>query len=131
VGIAKVQEITDYTGNQEEARPSGRSCGRGQEFTWRQGPLPVSFFSFKGGEWDSLQWSLEMANGLKGNPSTRGRGRGRRVSEFEASLVYRVSPGQPGLHRENLSRKTKKKKANGTRIRKFSVAVSFYLLYVY
>jgi hypothetical protein len=26
--------------------------------------------------------------------------------EFEASLVYRV-PGQPGLHRETLSRKTK------------------------
>jgi hypothetical protein len=36
-------------------------------------------------------------------------GRGRRISEFEASLVYRV-PGQPRLHRETLSRKTKKKK---------------------
>jgi hypothetical protein len=34
-------------------------------------------------------------------------GRGRQISEFEASLVYRV-PGQPGLYREILSRKTKK-----------------------
>jgi hypothetical protein len=25
------------------------------------------------------------------NPSTRGGGRGRRISEFEASLVYKVS----------------------------------------
>jgi hypothetical protein len=31
-------------------------------------------------------------------------GRGRRISEFEASLVYRV-PGQPGLYRETLARK--------------------------
>jgi hypothetical protein len=36
-------------------------------------------------------------------------GRGRWISEFEASLVYRV-PGQPGLYRETLSRKKKKKK---------------------
>jgi hypothetical protein len=38
--------------------------------------------------------------------------RGRWISVFEASLVYRVSPGQPGLHRETLSRKkqTNKKK---------------------
>jgi hypothetical protein len=42
------------------------------------------------------------------NPSTW-EAEGRRISEFEASLVYRV-PGQPGLHRETLSRKTKKKK---------------------
>jgi hypothetical protein len=34
-------------------------------------------------------------------------GRGRWISEFEARLVYKV-PGQPGLHRETLSRKTKK-----------------------
>jgi hypothetical protein len=33
------------------------------------------------------------------NPS-----RGRRISEFKVSLVYRVRvPGQPGLHRETLS----------------------------
>jgi hypothetical protein len=38
-------------------------------------------------------------------------GRGRRISELEASLVYRVSPGQPGLHRETLSRKKKKEAA--------------------
>jgi hypothetical protein len=40
-------------------------------------------------------------------------GRGRQISEFEASLVYRVSPGQPELHRETLSvskQKTKNKK---------------------
>jgi hypothetical protein len=37
-------------------------------------------------------------------------GRGRQISEFEASLVYKVSSGQPGLYREILSRKTKKKK---------------------
>jgi hypothetical protein len=36
-------------------------------------------------------------------------GRGRRISEFEASLVYRVS-SRAGLYRETLSRKTKKKK---------------------
>ena len=39
------------------------------------------------------------------------RGRGRQISEFEASLVYRV-PGQPRLHRETLSQKIKKKKKN-------------------
>jgi hypothetical protein len=36
-------------------------------------------------------------------------GRGRRISEFEASLVYSLVPGQPGLHRETLSRKNKTK----------------------
>jgi hypothetical protein len=36
-------------------------------------------------------------------------GRGRWISEFEASLAYRVSPGQPGLHRKTLSQKTKTK----------------------
>jgi hypothetical protein len=33
-------------------------------------------------------------------------GRGRQISEFEASLV----PGQPGLHRETLSQKKTKTK---------------------
>jgi hypothetical protein len=37
-------------------------------------------------------------------------GRGRRVSELEASLVYSESPGQPGLYRETLSRKNQQKK---------------------
>jgi hypothetical protein len=37
-------------------------------------------------------------------------GRGRWISEFEASLVYRVVPGQPGLYRETLSQKNKKQK---------------------
>jgi hypothetical protein len=37
-------------------------------------------------------------------------GRGRRISEFEASLVYKVSsPGQPGLYRETLSKPKKRK----------------------
>jgi hypothetical protein len=35
-------------------------------------------------------------------------GRGRQISEFKASLVYRV-PGQLGLYRETLSGKTKQK----------------------
>lgn len=35
-------------------------------------------------------------------------GRGKRVSESEASPVYRVSPGQPKPNRETVSRKTKK-----------------------
>jgi hypothetical protein len=37
-------------------------------------------------------------------------GRSRQISEFEASLVYKVSSRKPGLHRETLSRKKKKKK---------------------
>jgi hypothetical protein len=37
-------------------------------------------------------------------------GRGRRISEFEASLVYRVSSRvQPGLHRDMLSQKKQNK----------------------
>jgi hypothetical protein len=40
-------------------------------------------------------------------------GRGRQISEFEASLVYKVSSGQPGLHRETLSWKKKKKEKKG------------------
>jgi hypothetical protein len=40
-------------------------------------------------------------------------GRGRWISGFEARLVYRVRvPGQPGLHRETLSRKTKQQNKN-------------------
>jgi hypothetical protein len=46
-------------------------------------------------------------------------GRGRRIPKFEASLVYEVSPGQPELYRETLSRKTNKKtKQNKTKNRK-------------
>jgi hypothetical protein len=38
-------------------------------------------------------------------------GRGRQISEFKTSLVYRVSkfPGQPGLHRKTLFQKKKEK----------------------
>jgi hypothetical protein len=43
------------------------------------------------------------------NPSTW-EGRGRQISEFETRLVYRVSSRQPGLYRETLSRKKKKKR---------------------
>jgi transcription initiation factor TFIID subunit TAF12 len=43
------------------------------------------------------------------NPFKHLGGRGRWISEFEASLVYRVSSRTAmGLHRETLSRKTKK-----------------------
>ena len=41
------------------------------------------------------------------NPSTREAEAGG-VSEFEASLIYRVSSGQPELQRETLSGKTNK-----------------------
>lgn len=34
------------------------------------------------------------------------------LCEFKASLVYKVSPGQPGLHRETLTLKTKQNKNN-------------------
>jgi hypothetical protein len=37
-------------------------------------------------------------------------GRGRRISEFEASLVYKVSSRTARLYRETLSQKKKKKK---------------------
>jgi hypothetical protein len=36
-------------------------------------------------------------------------GRGRRISEFEVSLVYKVSSRTARLHRETLSQKKKKK----------------------
>jgi hypothetical protein len=36
-------------------------------------------------------------------------GRSRQISELEASLIYRV-PGQPGLHRNPVSKKKKRKK---------------------
>jgi hypothetical protein len=42
-------------------------------------------------------------------------GRGKRISELQASLVYRVVPGQPGLHRETLSRKQTNKQTNKKR----------------
>jgi hypothetical protein len=42
-------------------------------------------------------------------------GRGRWISEFEASLVYTV-PGQPGPYRETLSQKTKKWQSQVRRI---------------
>jgi hypothetical protein len=39
-----------------------------------------------------------------------GVGRGRRISEFEASLVYKVSSRTARARQRNLSRKTKKKR---------------------
>jgi hypothetical protein len=44
-------------------------------------------------------------------------GRSRQISEFEASLVYRV-PGQPGIHRETLSGKTKQNKTKQNKTNK-------------
>jgi hypothetical protein len=41
-------------------------------------------------------------------PHSGGRGRGRQISAFEARLVYRISSGQPGLHRETVSQKNRK-----------------------
>jgi hypothetical protein len=41
--------------------------------------------------------------------------RGRQISEFKATLVYKVSSGQPGLHRETLSQKTKNQKNKQTK----------------
>jgi hypothetical protein len=65
-------------------------------------------------------------NGTDGDARLKSQhlgGRSRRISEFKASLVYRVT-GQPGLHRETLSRKkknqtkTKKpKQKDGTELR--------------
>jgi hypothetical protein len=49
------------------------------------------------------------------NPSTWG-GRGRWISEFEASLVYKVSSRKAkGLHRETLSQRGRKDKAGSGR----------------
>jgi hypothetical protein len=46
-------------------------------------------------------------------------GRGRQISEFEASLVYRVSSRTAkAIYRETLSRKTNKQKQNKTKKRK-------------
>jgi hypothetical protein len=47
------------------------------------------------------------------NPSTQGS-RGRLISEFEANLVYKVSPGLPGLHRGTLSQARKQTKTKTT-----------------
>jgi hypothetical protein len=44
-------------------------------------------------------------------------GRGRQISEFKASLVYRVSSRTARLYRETLSQKTKKKKRERERER--------------
>jgi hypothetical protein len=45
-------------------------------------------------------------------------GRTRRISEFKASLVCRVSSRTPGLHRETLSQKTRKEKKRKEKKRK-------------
>jgi hypothetical protein len=59
-------------------------------------------------------------------------GRGRRISEFEASLVYRV-PGQPELYRETLSQKQTNKQTKNPKnktnkqINKQSQPIIFFL----
>ena len=59
-------------------------------------------------------------------------GRGRQIFEFEASLVYRVSSRQPGLHREILKKQNKTnkqtKKKCGLVVEKVVVKMQKYLL---
>jgi hypothetical protein len=58
-------------------------------------------------------------------------GRGRRISEFEASLVYKVSfPGQPGLYRETLFRKKLKKKKKKKKKLKKKKIIYIYIKYM-
>lgn len=56
------------------------------------------FFSLKTKLWARHWWHIALCHQL--------RGRGRQISQFEDWLVY---PGQPGLHKEILSWKTKQK----------------------
>ena len=37
------------------------------------------------------------------------------ISESEVSLVYRASPGWPGLHRESKAKQTKERREGGGR----------------
>jgi CRISPR/Cas system CSM-associated protein Csm4 (group 5 of RAMP superfamily) len=46
------------------------------------------------------------------------QGTGRWISEFEASLAFRLSSRKPGLHRETLFPKNKKQKKKEKRERK-------------
>jgi hypothetical protein len=56
------------------------------------------------------------------NPSTgRGRGRGRRISEFEASLVYRVSSRTARATQRNPVSKSQKKKKKKTNLQKLEI----------
>jgi hypothetical protein len=52
-------------------------------------------------------------------------GRGKQISEFEASLVYRMSLGQLGLYRETLSQKTKTKQNKTKKQNKKQELLSF------
>jgi hypothetical protein len=45
-------------------------------------------------------WKEQLRGGGAHLLSQHLGGRGRQISESEANLFYRVSPGQPGLHRE-------------------------------
>jgi hypothetical protein len=55
-------------------------------------------------------WAVVAAHAF--NPSTRG-GRGRRISEFEASLVYKVSSRTArAIQRNPVLKKQKAKKTN-------------------
>jgi hypothetical protein len=48
-----------------------------------------------------------------------GRQRQGNLYEFKTSLVYKASPGQPELHREILSQKTKTKQKTITKYMRF------------
>jgi hypothetical protein len=54
-------------------------------------------------------------------------GRGRQISEFEASLVYRVSSRTAKATQRNLSRKKKKRKKERKKERTPSPALGFFL----
>jgi hypothetical protein len=55
-----------------------------------------------------LKESYKLAGGGAHLSSQHLGGRGRWISEFQASLVYKVSSRTPGLHAETLSSKTRK-----------------------
>jgi hypothetical protein len=66
-------------------------------------------------------------SGLQGNRASNSDSqvrRSRQISEFEASLVYVRSSGQPELHSEILSQKNKNKNKN--KKQSFKVSFGFY-----
>jgi hypothetical protein len=79
-------------------------------------PLPHARVAFRCPHKNNALGQLDVV----GTPLISALGRQRQVDldESEASLVYRVNPGQPGLHREKpyfKHRKKKKKKRKGKR----------------
>jgi hypothetical protein len=79
----------------------GRQDGKGQT---RSGVWGVWGGGSWGGRGPPLGGGVGGGGAVVAHTFDPSRGRS---SEFEASLVYRVSSGPPGLHRETLSQKTK------------------------